>query len=150
MKSKPIPEKTLTHIFQQDPQSILGFIQQKVMQLNRLNEIWKTENSAELVQHSRVANFRDGCLVIEVDNAAWVTRLRYLLADLSKQLVKHPALKTLQKIEWYIQPNFYPPAASKPLTPVLTTASAQLLQTAAENIKVKELQTALVKLSKNT
>ena len=120
------------------------------MALNKLNALWQAENSAELVQHSRVANFRDNCLVIEVDNAAWVTRLRYLLPDLTQQLVKHSALKTLKKIEWYIQPRFHPPAESKPATPVLAAASAQLLQTAAESIKVKALQTALFRLSKNT
>lgn len=149
MQSKPIPEKTISHILQQDPQSILGFIQKKVMELNRLNAIWQAENTADLAQHSRIANFRDSCLVIEVDNAAWVTRLRYLLPDLTKKLVKHPALNTLKKIEWYIQPAFYPPAKGQRLTPVLTAASAQLLQTAAENIKVKALQAALAKLSRN-
>ncbi|MES2998438.1 MAG: DUF721 domain-containing protein [Pseudomonadota bacterium] len=143
-----IPEKTIETILrQQDPQSILGFIQKKVLELKKINQLWQTEISSDLGEHSRVANFRDCCLVIEIDNAAWATRLRYLIPDLIKKLPKHPALQSLKHIEWYIQPHFHPSVAKKHLPPVLTEASTQLLQTAAENIKVKSLQTALVKLS---
>ncbi len=149
MKSKPIAEKTLSCIFQQDPQSILGFIQKKVMELNTLNEIWQTENTADLAQHSRIANFRDNCLVIEVDNAAWVTRLRYLIPDLIQQLVNYSALKNLKKIEWYIQPNFHPVSQPNPLLPALSDNSAQLLKNTALDIKTKPLQESLMRLAKN-
>jgi hypothetical protein len=150
MKSKPIAEKTLTCILQQDPQSILGFIQKKVMELNQLNEIWRTENTADLAQHSRIANFRDSCLVIEVDNAAWATRLRYLLPDLKQQLMKHAALKNLKKIEWYIQPHFHPISQPSKLPPVLSNNSTQLLKNTALNIKTSPLQESLMRLANKT
>ena len=147
---KSLSSKTIDSFLHQNPQGILGFIQKKVSELKKINQLWQIEVSADLVQHSRVANFREGCLVIEVDSAAWATRLRYLIPDLNKNLVKNPLLNTLKHIEWYIQPNFYPCTEKKPLMPALTTASSQLLQIAAENIKIKSLQTALTRLSRNT
>lgn len=146
---KPFSSKTIDSILQQDPHSILGFIQLKVSELKKINQLWQAKISPDIAQHSRVANFREGCLVIEIDSAAWATRLRYLLPDLTKKLVKYPMLNTLKHIEWYIQPNFYPCAEKKPLMPALTAASSQLLQIAAENITVKSLQTALTRLSRN-
>lgn len=144
---KPIPEKTLDTILnQQDPQSILGFIQKKVAQLNQLNEIWQ-KNWADLAQHSRIANFREGCLVIEVDNAAWATRLRYLIPDLTRKLVKHPALNRLKHIEWYIQPHSPTVSPRSRFAPVLSDHSAQLLKNTALSIKMEQLQAALIRLS---
>lgn len=146
---KPIPEKTLATILnQQDSQSILGFIQKKVLQLNQLNDIWQ-KNWPDLAQHSRIANFREGCLVIEVDNAAWVTRLRYLIPDLSRKLVKHAALNSLKHIEWYIQPHSQTVSPHNRFAPVLSDHSAQLLKNTALTIRMKQLQEALIRLSEN-
>lgn len=144
---KPIPEKTLDTILnQQDPQSILGFIQKKVLQLNQLNDLWQ-KNWPELAQHSRIANFREGCLVIEVDNAAWATRLRYLIPDLTRKLVKQSALNSLKHIEWYIQPHSPTVSPRNRLAPVLSDHSAQLLKNTALSIRMKQLQEALIRLS---
>ena len=147
---KPIPEKTLDKILsQQDPQSILGFIQKKVVQLKQLNEIWQ-QNFPDLAQHSRIANFREGCLVIEVDNGAWATRLRYIIPDLIKKLGKLNALSNLKHIEWYIQPESQPASTrSRFAPPVLSDHSAKLLENTALTIRMKELQEALVRLSRN-
>lgn len=145
---KPIPEKTLETILnQQDPQSILGFIQKKVIQLNQLNEIWQ-KNSPDLATHSRIANFREGCLVIEIDNASWATRLRYVIPDLIKKLVKYTPLNTLKEIKWYIQPTTHTISQASQLVPVLSDHSAQLLKNTALSIRMKELQEALIRLSK--
>ena len=146
---KPIPEKTLDTILnQQDPQSILGFIQKKVLQLNQLNDIWQ-KNWPDLAQHSRIANFREGCLVIEVDNAAWATRLRYIIPDLTRKLVKHTALNSLKHIEWYIQPTSQTTSPRNRSAPVLSDHSAQLLKNTALTVRMKQLQEALIRLSKN-
>jgi hypothetical protein len=147
---KSLPEKTIPSLLQQDPQSILGFIQKKVLELNKLNQIWKTENSSDLAQHSRIANFRDNCLVIEVDNAAWATRLRFLLPELTKKLASYPILSGLKHIEWYIQPYFPPTIEKLTSHPVLTEKSARLLKSTAKSIKAEALQSALAKLARNT
>ncbi len=144
---KPFSSKTIDSILQQDPHSILGLIQLKVSELKKINQLWQAEISPDIAQHSRVANLREGCLVIEIDSAAWAFRLRYLLPDLTKKLIKYPMLNTLKHIEWYIQPQFH--LSSKPIKqmPILSDHSAHLLRNTAMNIKIKQLQDALVRLS---
>ena len=88
MTKKPSTEKTLTNILEHDPASVLAFIQSKVQQLINLNQIWRTVIPNELNEHTRVANFREGYLIIECDSAAWATRLRYLLPDIKQKLLK--------------------------------------------------------------
>ena len=144
------PEKTMANIFQRDPESILGFIQKKVNELKKINQLWQVEVPPPLSQYSRIANFRDHCLVVEIDSAAWATRLRYLLPDLSKKLSQYPDLHTLKQIEWYIQPPFYSLTEKKQRTPALTVANAQLLRAIAENTKVESLKIALARLANNT
>ncbi|MDQ8039839.1 MAG: DUF721 domain-containing protein [Rickettsiella sp.] len=143
-----LTSKTIDSILQQDPQSILGFIQKKVILLKKINQLWQAEIPLEICQHSRVANFRENCLVIEIDSAAWATRLRYLIPDLTKKLAKNPLLNSLKQIEWYIQPNFHPSSAkSTNLSLSLSDRNAHLLRNTAMNIKGKPLQDALVRLS---
>ncbi len=142
-------ERTLDTILrQQDPQSILGIIQNKVLELKKIDQIWQQTVPAELSKHSRVANFRDGCLVIEIDSAAWAMRLRYLLSDLITELSVYVALQRLKQIEWYIQPHYYhSPLKQTRQLPILSDDSARLLKHTAASIKTKRLQEALIKLS---
>jgi hypothetical protein len=150
MTKKSAPEKTLAGILQQDPQGVLAYIQNKVTQLKKLNQIWHVEISADLAEHTRVANFREGYLIVECDSAAWATRLRYLLPDITANLLKHPDLRDLTHIEWSIQPQFHATSSQhSKIAPPISSASAQLLKHAADNITVKSLQEALLRISKN-
>jgi hypothetical protein len=150
MAKKPAPEKTPANILQQDPNSVLAFIQSKVLQLTKLNQIWQAEISSDLAEHTRVANFRDGYLIIECASAAWATRLRYSLPDITQKLLKQPDLRDLTHIEWNIQPQFHTPNAQlSQLPPVLSSASAELLKNAADNIQVKPLQEALLRIAQH-
>ncbi|WP_342146740.1 DUF721 domain-containing protein [Rickettsiella endosymbiont of Aleochara curtula] len=150
MTKKSAPEKTPANILQQDPESVLAFIQNKVQQLTKLNHIWQAEISGDLAEHTRVANFRDGYLIVECDSAAWATRLRYTLPDITQKLLKHPDLRDLTHIEWNIQPQFHAPNIQlSQLPPVLSHASAALLKNAADNIQVKPLQEALLRIAQH-
>ncbi len=150
MSKKLIAEKTLTGIFQQDPEGILAFIQKKVAQLKKLNQIWQEEATEELSAHSRIANFRDTHLIIECDSAAWATRLRYMLPEIRQKLRQYPYLHDLSHIEWSIQPDFHRTTSQlSRLPPLLSPGSAQLLKNTAGNIKVKPLQEALLRIAKN-
>lgn len=150
MAKKPAPEKTPANILQQDPTSVLAFIQSKVQQLTKLNQIWQAEISSDLAEHTRVANFRDGYLIIECASAAWATRLRYNLPDITQKLLKQPDLRDLTHIEWNIQPQFHTLNAQlSQLPPVLSSASAELLKNAADNIQVKPLQEALLRIAQH-
>ncbi|WP_010597209.1 DUF721 domain-containing protein [Rickettsiella massiliensis] len=130
--------------------TFLALIQQKVSELKKLNQLWMKIVTHEFAEHSRVANFREGCLVIEVDNAAWITYLRYHLPELKKRLSQESDLSTLQKIEWYIRP---PSAGLSRQTTnnqslVLSKNSLELLKNTAQQIKNKALQEALLRLIK--
>lgn len=150
MSKKPASEKTPANILQHDPESVLAFIHSKVLQLTRLNQIWKAEIANDLAAQSRVANFRDGYLIIECASAAWSTRLRYLLHDITAKLIKYPELRDLTHIEWNIQPLFHTPNTQlSQLPPVLSSANAKLLKNAADNIQVKPLQEALLRITKH-
>ncbi len=150
MMKKTSPEKTLTNILQHDPASVLAFIQSKVQQLITLNQIWQTVIPNELNQHTRVANFREGYLIIECDSAAWATRLRYLLPDIKQKLLSYPDLHDLVQIEWSIQPAFHTqPMPLKVLTLTLSNTNAELLKNAAETISVKSLQEALLRIAEH-
>ena len=150
MTKKSPPEKTLTNILQHDPASVLAFIQNKVQQLINLNQIWQTVISNELNEHTRVANFRKGYLIIECDSAVWATRLRYLLPDIKQELLNYPDLDSLVQIECSIQPAFHKqpmPLISLPLT--LSNTNAELLKNAAETIRTKPLQEALLRIAEH-
>lgn len=150
---KPIkmnPEKTVENILQQDPQSILGFLQKKVYELKNLNQRWRAEVPSPLSAYSRVANFRDQCLIIEIDSAAWATRLRYLLPDISKKLKHYPELHTLKHIEWYIQPPSHTSIAKEKPSLSLTASNARLLYVTAKHTTIKALQEALLRVAQHS
>ncbi len=150
MPKKPAPEKTPANILQHDPESVLAFIQNKVLQLTKLNKIWQIETANDLAKHSRIANFRDGYLIIECASAAWSTRLRYLLPDITEKLIKYPELRDLTHIEWNIQPLFHIPNSLLNVPPLeLSSTSAKLLKNAAEHIKIKSLQKALLRIAQH-
>lgn len=129
--------------------TFLGLIQQKVIELKKLNELWGKAVSPELAEYSRVANFRNGCLVIEVDNAAWITYLRYHLPELKKHLSLQSELTALQKIEWYIRSPKVEQAKQtiKNRSLVLSKTSLELLKNTAQQIQSKALQEALLRLT---
>lgn len=73
----------------------------QLQQLEQLNNLLQDFLESELKPHSRVANLRDGCLVIQVDNSAWATRLRYALPHLLQQfrtVGNMPALRSIKCI----------------------------------------------------
>ncbi|OJA00104.1 hypothetical protein BEV13_04435 [Rickettsiella grylli] len=134
---------------QDDSESLLAFIQAKVVQLNRLNQIWHTEMGS-LGEHTRIANFREGHLIIECASAAWATQLRYRLPTITEQLIHYDALRDLKQIEWNIQPHFHPiHSISRSAPPPLSSSSAQLIKNAAQHIKIKSLQHALLRIARH-
>lgn len=150
MIKKPAAEKTLVNILQQDPESVLAFIQNKVQQLTKLDQIWRVEIPNELSKHTRVANFRDGYLIIECDSAAWATHLHYRLPNITQKLLKHPNFHNLTHIESNIQPLFHTQHTHlSQLSPTLSSASAELLKNAADAIPVKALQEALLRIAQH-
>lgn len=142
------PEKPLQQLLDNQVDTLPG-IKAKIKQLTDLNNIWQTQLDSTLAQHCRVANFREKCLIIEVDSSAWATRLRYLIPELLKSLRSFTEFTGLQAIEWYIQPptplTFHPDIPHK--RPILSADSKEIILETAKNIGAEKLKKALRNLA---
>ena len=101
------PEKKLTTLLNSG-RGTLSILHRKVAQLDKLTALLKNNLSEPLRHHCQVANFRDNCLVIMTDSAAWATQIRYLTPELLEQLQRYPELKYVRTLRCYIDPISMP------------------------------------------
>lgn len=98
------PQSIESYFDQAQDKSMLQNIQQRAIALNKLNRAVQGVIPAQLHPWCRVANFRQGVLVIETANASWLMRLRYeqpsLLSALRAQI-----LPSLTSIDIRINPS---------------------------------------------
>ncbi|AIR04696.1 MULTISPECIES: DUF721 domain-containing protein [Cedecea] len=85
-------------------ESMLQNVQQRAVVLLRLNRAVKGILPAPLHPWCRVANFRQGILVLETANASWLMRLRYEQATLLSAL-RAQILPSLTSIDIRINPS---------------------------------------------
>lgn len=85
-------------------QSMLLSIQQRAMALNKLNRAVQGILPAQMHPWCRVANFRQGILVLETANASWMMRLRYEQSSLLSAL-RAQILPSLTAIDITINPT---------------------------------------------
>ncbi|WP_342754888.1 DciA family protein [Pantoea sp. MBD-2R] len=85
-------------------QNMLQSIQQRAIALNKLNRAVKGVIPAQLHPWCRVANFRQGILVLETANASWMMRLRYEQSSLLSAL-RAQILPSLTAIDIRINPT---------------------------------------------
>ena len=83
---------------------MLQSIQQRAIALNKLNRAVKGVIPAQLHPWCRVANFRQGILVLETANASWMMRLRYEQSSLLSAL-RAQILPSLTAIDIRINPT---------------------------------------------
>lgn len=84
--------------------SMLQNVQQRAIVLNKLNRAVQGIIPAQLHPWCRVANFRQGILVIEAANASWMMRLRYEQSSLLSAL-RAQILPSLTSIDIRINPS---------------------------------------------
>lgn len=105
---------------------------------------------APLDEHVRVMNLREGNLVLQVDSAAWATRARFVVNHVlqrwAREMGEIPQPRSIQ-IRIAVAP---PPPAPLPPAPRLSEENAQLLQRTADNIADSRLQSALLRLARNS
>lgn len=89
--------------------SELGHIYQKLQQLQLLQGKLDQCLPDTFKPYCRVANYREGCLVIGVSSAAWATQLRYAIPDLLQLLRTQAGLYDLCSISTYIDPYLHQP-----------------------------------------
>ncbi|OMQ22309.1 DUF721 domain-containing protein [Serratia oryzae] len=99
-------------------------VQQRALALLKLNRAVRGLLPAQLHPWCRVANFRQGVLVLETANASWMMRLRYeqpsLLSALRAQI-----LPSLLSIDIRINPALMAKGSSQVQDVVKTTENAQ-------------------------
>ncbi|NIF58661.1 DUF721 domain-containing protein [Enterobacter sp. Ap-916] len=97
--------QSLENLFDEAGQeSMLQNVQQRAVALLRLNRAVKSILPAPLHPWCRVANFRQGILVLETANASWLMRLRYEQATLLSAL-RAQILPSLTSIDIRINPS---------------------------------------------
>ena len=106
---------------------VLSPILDRIDHLTKLNAFIKDYLEEPLVNYCRVANFRDGCLVIETDSAVWATQLRYLTPDLLNALRSKGNMPQLRSIKTHIQPSEVS-EAKKPRSPKLTLQGVKAIK----------------------
>lgn len=88
--------------------------------------------------HCRVANYRQGILIIECSSATWLTRLNYQRTELLS-LLRKANLSSLTTIEFKVNPSFQSLVRDnhydqfKPKKSVISHQSAQYLQSIAND-----------------
>lgn len=101
----------------------------------------------EVAPHVQIANLRGSRLVLSTDGNAWATRLRYLSADLLRQL--RSAGWSCQRIDVKVAANYAPPPAPRVQRHV-SPAAQRLLRQTARHIDDPELAASLEKLARHS
>lgn len=97
---------SFTHLLQTAPN--LHKLLSKLEQLQQLNGIVAANLEPALATQCRVANLRDGILILSTTSPAWKHKLRFATIDLLSALRAHPQWSSLKSIEVridYITPS---------------------------------------------
>lgn len=134
--------------------SSLRTLQRQAITLAKLEKSLKTLLPTPLKTLCRIANYRHHRLIIEVSNAAWLTRLRYEKESLTLAL-RQTGLPELSGIDFTINPELskqqsqeIQKAKSLANPPKLTICSAELIENLAKNCK-EGLKDTLIKLAQH-
>ena len=134
---------------------ILSQIVNKVEQLAKLNRIVHQKCNPELRKHCRVANYRDGILILSTHSSAIGHLLRFEKSELLTALRSLPEWCHLKSIKIHVRPDLPRSeitalAQTKSATPavaLLPIPVAKALKETALNIDFRPLQEALLRLA---
>jgi hypothetical protein len=129
MKKPPQDLSNLIHVSGRLPE-----LAEKAELLNRLNHYVKQTLNGPVAEQLKVANLRQGVLVIETTSAAWAARINFQKQKLLKQL-QTDTLPMLIAIEVKVNPGL---ALMKPQSQsnqnVISTTAAQHIEALAEHV----------------
>lgn len=122
----------------------------KVEHLNQINKIVASKLDPILASNCRVANLRDGTLILATTSPAWNHKLRFSSLDILSQLRTDPRWRGLKSIEIRVDylPNTQsasPGLTKHPIT--ISKANAELIKQTADIVSNKKLSEALKRLS---
>lgn len=126
----------LDNIF--DDASMLRNVQKHAIALLKLNNAVKSLLPTQLQDHCRVANYRNGSLVLETDSANWLMGLRYEQSKLLSTL-RADILPSLVAIDIKINPSWQTNgidfAKSVKLTPENPSSERKISPQTASHLK---------------
>ncbi|MBI0153703.1 DUF721 domain-containing protein [Gilliamella sp. W8128] len=94
--------KVLTSLLSQG--ALLSKIKDRTIALSQLTKIIDELLPPPLIQQYRVANYRQGVLILEVSSASWLTRLKYEKGNLLSG-IRQKILPSLSSIQYKINPT---------------------------------------------
>lgn len=142
MKTK----KTLEFLQSGEKSNIQSLID-KVQKIATLDEIVKSELSSPLREHCRIANLRQGKLIIQADSPVWGSKLRFELTTLLSNLRKQPRFASLAGIDFFVAP--FPTISTKESEPShkktsnISSKHRQLLRETADKVSDPKLKAVL-------
>ncbi|MBO1897999.1 MULTISPECIES: DUF721 domain-containing protein [unclassified Shewanella] len=129
MKKPPQDLSNLVHLSGRLPE-----LAEKAELLNNLNRYVKQTLNGPVAEQLKVANIRQGVLVIETTSAAWAARINFQKQKLLKQL-QTDTLPMLTAIEVKVNPGLaLAKPQSQPNQNVISTTAAQHIEALAAHV----------------
>lgn len=126
---------------------------EKLEQLDHINRYLSTHLEPALADNCRVANLRDGALVLSTTSPAWHHKLRFVTMDLLSTLRANPLWSGLKSIEVRVDylPTTHHDTPTNFKTPsAISAQNAKLLRQTATHITNEKLASALSRLAKRS
>lgn len=115
-------------------------------ELERVDRKLRGHLPAELAVRSRVANLRNGVLVLAAESSAWAARLRYLSRDIVQTARKKCRLE-VHEVEVRVSPTSAPSPQGGPPPRRLSRRAAEHLRNAADTAGDPELAALMQRLA---
>ncbi|VAW99151.1 hypothetical protein MNBD_GAMMA22-1446 [hydrothermal vent metagenome] len=119
----------------------------RALEISHLNAKLHSILDKSFKNHCDIANFRDATLIILTDSPAWLTRLRYQIPSLLKQLQQLPDFKGISQIKLRIQPKYVERKKRQLRREPISNLAASCLTTLADSVQDSELKTVLQQLA---
>lgn len=136
-----------------------SFILKKSLYINQLNKTFnKLFNNTAFNKYCQIANIQSSCLILEANNSAWATQLRYQTPELLALLKTHKDFSEIQSLRWQVKKTAYGDPDpdnnnTQPKKHVLKQdqliKTAQILRANSTYIKNKKLKISMEKLASN-
>ena len=115
--------------------------------LQRASQVLRAHLEAPLSEHCRVANIKDGSVVMHADSPAWAAKLRFHVAGMLERLNKEKSFGALRAIRIKVSPisEMLPVAMPERLT--VSGQAASVLKGAAQATDDAGLKAVLLRLA---
>lgn len=121
----------------------LSILMKKITRLHALDLAVKQQLSIPLCDYCKVANLRQGKLIIQTDSSVWATKLRFEIPVLLARLRLQPEFAGLTGIDFFVQPLNTPSVTASELpnkTFKISQQNKELLLNTAQNMNDERLK----------